>query len=230
VGSIAYSTIVAGDPSTRACTHWRPYSISNSINQRRGRRCLFSNIEYVLLPYVWRLSLMLNTGKILDITSPLLSCPKRISCPFLSLLIPLIYSSPLDSPASSSAPTWRISMAEAPNPHASFWDDIKTGGWVVRPSSSFRLLLIPIALRLNWVFLAPLLMTAPPSSPFAPLLFISHPTPLPTNDQIDPPLSQRLAGPCFCCVLHCSLVFCPPVYYCLPLLTRRTPFRHSERG
>ncbi|TFY75026.1 hypothetical protein EWM64_g8983 [Hericium alpestre] len=66
------------------------------------------------------------------------------------------------------------------------WEDIKTARWVVVPSSSLRLLLLPIILHLNWILLTPLVFSDPPPSPFAPLLFVSHPTPSPTNDETDP--------------------------------------------
>jgi very-long-chain ceramide synthase len=41
-------------------------------------------------------------------------------------------------------------------------------------------------LHVNWLIFTPLLFANPPSSPFAPLLFISHPTPSPTDDITDP--------------------------------------------
>ena len=52
--------------------------------------------------------------------------------------------------------------------------------------SSLRLLLIPVFLHINWIFFTPLIYTQPPPSPFAPLLFVSYPTPSPTNDITDP--------------------------------------------
>jgi acyl-CoA-dependent ceramide synthase len=67
-----------------------------------------------------------------------------------------------------------------------FWNDLKTGRWVVVPSSSLRMLLLPVFLHINWIFFTPLIFTQPPPSPFAPLLFISYPTPSPTNDVTDP--------------------------------------------
>ena len=83
-----------------------------------------------------------------------------------------------------------------------FWNDIKTGRWVVVPSASqthvfsrsslqfsgasLRLLLIPVFLHINWIFFTPLIFTQPPPSPFAPFFFISYPTPSPTNDITDP--------------------------------------------
>ncbi|KAI0921068.1 hypothetical protein AcW2_006158 [Taiwanofungus camphoratus] len=53
------------------------------------------------------------------------------------------------------------------------WADIKSARWVVVPSSSFKLLLIPIVLWTNWEVLAPYVAKGLPN-PFAPLLFISH--------------------------------------------------------
>ncbi|KAI0032043.1 longevity assurance proteins LAG1/LAC1 [Vararia minispora EC-137] len=94
---------------------------------------------------------------------------------------------PLESPAPSPPPTSRVAeLANASRAQNSFWEDIRTGRWVVRPSSSLRILLIPVILHLNWILLTPLITTNPPSSPFAPLLFISHPTPSPTDDVTDP--------------------------------------------
>ncbi|VDB90085.1 unnamed protein product [Peniophora sp. CBMAI 1063] len=68
-----------------------------------------------------------------------------------------------------------------------FLHDLRTARWIIHPSSSFRLLLIPIILHLNWIYLVPLLTGSHPPSPFAPLLFISHPTPSPTGDNINDP-------------------------------------------
>jgi very-long-chain ceramide synthase len=69
---------------------------------------------------------------------------------------------------------------------SSLWNDIITLRWVVVPAASLRLLLIPILLHLCWINFAPLFVNHPQSSPFAPLLFISHTTPSPTNDDADP--------------------------------------------
>jgi hypothetical protein len=41
-------------------------------------------------------------------------------------------------------------------------------------------------LHINWILFTPLILSQPPPSPFAPLLFISHPTPSPTDDSTDP--------------------------------------------
>lgn len=41
-------------------------------------------------------------------------------------------------------------------------------------------------LHLNWIFFTPRIFSHPPSSPFAPFLFISYPTPSPTDDSTDP--------------------------------------------
>ena len=55
-----------------------------------------------------------------------------------------------------------------------------------KQGASLRILLLPIFLHINWIIFTPLLFAHPPSSPFAPLLFISHPTPSPTDDITDP--------------------------------------------
>lgn len=47
------------------------------------------------------------------------------------------------------------------------------------------MLLIPIALHLQWTYIISLFIDDPPPSPFAPILFISHPTPSPTDDPND---------------------------------------------
>jgi acyl-CoA-dependent ceramide synthase len=67
-----------------------------------------------------------------------------------------------------------------------FWSDLKTGRWVVVPASSLRILLVPLLLHINWFLFTPLILSHPPPSPFAPLFFISHPTPSPTDDSTDP--------------------------------------------
>ena len=48
------------------------------------------------------------------------------------------------------------------------------------------MLLVPIVLHLQWTYLTPLVLDNPPPSPFAPLLFISHPTPAPASDPGQP--------------------------------------------
>ncbi len=83
-----------------------------------------------------------------------------------------------------------------------FWSDLKTGRWVMVPgrssslfphqpayflaASSLRILLLPVFLHINWIVFTPLISSHPPPSPFAPLLFISYPTPSPTDDSTDP--------------------------------------------
>ncbi|KAH9951612.1 longevity assurance proteins LAG1 LAC1 [Amylocystis lapponica] len=53
------------------------------------------------------------------------------------------------------------------------WADIKTARWVVVPTSSLKILLIPVVLWANWELLAP--YVAPGlRNPFSPLLFISY--------------------------------------------------------
>jgi acyl-CoA-dependent ceramide synthase len=48
------------------------------------------------------------------------------------------------------------------------------------------MLLFPIFLHINWIIFTPLIHSHPPPSPFAPLLFVSYPTPSPTDDSSDP--------------------------------------------
>lgn len=76
-------------------------------------------------------------------------------------------------------------------PKTGLLHDLRTFRWVVNPSSSFRILLIPVILHLNWVYLVPLLTGSNTPSPFAPLLFISHPTPSPTGDDINDPRYRK---------------------------------------
>jgi very-long-chain ceramide synthase len=97
------------------------------------------------------------------------------------------FDRPADSPLASPAPEKRKAAVSNYGPKSGgFWNDIVTLRWVIVPASSLRLLLIPIVLHLNWIYLTPLFMEDPPTSPFAPLLFISHPTPSPTDDETDP--------------------------------------------
>ncbi|KZP06186.1 longevity assurance proteins LAG1/LAC1 [Athelia psychrophila] len=53
------------------------------------------------------------------------------------------------------------------------WSDIMTLRWAVEPSSSFKLLLIPVVLYVSWELLASYIAQDLPN-PFAPLMFISH--------------------------------------------------------
>ena len=48
------------------------------------------------------------------------------------------------------------------------------------------MVLLPIFLHINWITFTPLILSHLPPSPFAPLLFISYPTPSPTDDSSDP--------------------------------------------
>ncbi|KAH7921816.1 longevity assurance proteins LAG1/LAC1 [Leucogyrophana mollusca] len=66
---------------------------------------------------------------------------------------------------------------------AGLWSDIKSARWVVEPASSFKLLVIPIILYINWHILAPYIAPQIPN-PFAPFLFISHH--VPTSSPEDP--------------------------------------------
>ncbi|KAG6336842.1 hypothetical protein ID866_2238 [Astraeus odoratus] len=57
---------------------------------------------------------------------------------------------------------------------ASFWSDLMSSRWVIKPASSFKLLLIPIIFFLNWELVSPYVAPGLPN-PFRPLLFISYP-------------------------------------------------------
>ena len=48
------------------------------------------------------------------------------------------------------------------------------------------MVLLPIFLHINWIIFTPLILSHLPPSPFSPFLFISHPTPSPTDDSSDP--------------------------------------------
>ena len=48
------------------------------------------------------------------------------------------------------------------------------------------MVLLPIFLHINWIIFTPLILPHLPPSPFSPLLFISYPTPSPTDDSSDP--------------------------------------------
>ncbi|OBZ70049.1 Sphingosine N-acyltransferase lac1 [Grifola frondosa] len=76
---------------------------------------------------------------------------------------PFIPQTPLDANAQDP---WSIESR-------GFWSDIKSLRWVVVPSSSFKMLLIPIVLWVNWELMAPYVATGF-RNPFSPLLFISH--------------------------------------------------------
>jgi len=56
------------------------------------------------------------------------------------------------------------------------WGDIISLRWVAVPSSSFKLLLIPIVLWLNWELITPYIVQGV-DNPFSPLLFVSHRVP-----------------------------------------------------
>jgi len=61
-------------------------------------------------------------------------------------------------------------------PQPSFWSDLKSSRWVVNPASSFKLLLIPFVLYVNWELLAPFVAQDLPN-PFRPLFFLSYRVP-----------------------------------------------------
>lgn len=96
---------------------------------------------------------------------------------------PLMPQTPTGAP---SRGRFRPSLIDTTPISQGFWNDLKSGRWVVVPSSSLRMLLLPVFLHINWILFTPLIFTQPPPSPFAPLLFISYPTPSPTDDIADP--------------------------------------------
>ncbi|KAI0068641.1 longevity assurance proteins LAG1/LAC1 [Artomyces pyxidatus] len=99
---------------------------------------------------------------------------------------PFMPQTPLDSPTDNIPPRVPRPLKNngAPSSHG-FLDDLKTFRWVVVPQSSLRMILLPVFLHIQWTYITPLLFTDPPLSPFAPLLFLSHPTPSPTGDPND---------------------------------------------
>ncbi|KIM68795.1 hypothetical protein SCLCIDRAFT_13535 [Scleroderma citrinum Foug A] len=79
---------------------------------------------------------------------------------------------PLDTPDSNSSPRYAAFYRSKEEP--SFWSDLKTWKWVVNPASSFKMLVVPIILFLNWELLGHFVAPNLPN-PFGPLLFISYP-------------------------------------------------------
>ncbi|CAE6486651.1 unnamed protein product [Rhizoctonia solani] len=55
-----------------------------------------------------------------------------------------------------------------------FWHDVISMRWMREPESSFKLLLIPLALYGNFELVTRYILEQPYSNPFAPLLFISY--------------------------------------------------------
>ncbi|KAG8742840.1 hypothetical protein FRC12_015247 [Ceratobasidium sp. 428] len=64
------------------------------------------------------------------------------------------------------------------------WHDIKTMRWMREPASSFKLLMIPLVLYVNFELVTRFIVKHPYSNPFAPLLFVSYY--LPDSDPDDP--------------------------------------------
>ncbi|EIN10456.1 longevity assurance proteins LAG1/LAC1 [Punctularia strigosozonata HHB-11173 SS5] len=92
----------------------------------------------------------------------------------------------MDSSVSDSPPNvsqTRNSSAERAAESTGLWSDIKTGRWIVRPASSFKLMLIPIVLYYNWEWIQSYLGTNHPN-PFEPMLYISHR--IPDSPEDDP--------------------------------------------
>ncbi|KAI0081743.1 longevity assurance proteins LAG1/LAC1 [Panus rudis PR-1116 ss-1] len=87
------------------------------------------------------------------------------------------HPAPLDDESRPSSPSPGSGNKRGPDPWSTesqgLWQDIKSLRWVVVPSSSLKLLLIPLALWANWELLAPYLAPGT-QNPFSPLLFISH--------------------------------------------------------
>ncbi|CAE6426849.1 unnamed protein product [Rhizoctonia solani] len=71
-----------------------------------------------------------------------------------------------------------------PGRPSGFWHDIISMRWMREPGSSFKLLLIPLALYGNFELVTRYILNQPYSNPFAALLFISHR--LPDSDPSDP--------------------------------------------
>ncbi|KIJ70047.1 hypothetical protein HYDPIDRAFT_121394 [Hydnomerulius pinastri MD-312] len=92
---------------------------------------------------------------------------------------PFLTQTPLDSntPDPNGSP---VSVMNGGFPHvrkeSGLWADLKSARWIVNPASSFKLLMIPIILFINWEVLAPYVAEDLPN-PFRPLLFISYPIP-----------------------------------------------------
>ncbi|KZT26078.1 longevity assurance proteins LAG1/LAC1 [Neolentinus lepideus HHB14362 ss-1] len=87
-------------------------------------------------------------------------------------------------PATPRRPSWTQAVSEASRDSPSskgLWPDIKTGRWIVVPSSSLTLLVIFAALYVNWAVLASYVTPKLPN-PFEPLLFISHRVPGSSDD------------------------------------------------
>ncbi|KZV72108.1 longevity assurance proteins LAG1/LAC1 [Peniophora sp. CONT] len=115
--------------------------------------------------------------------------------------------------------------------------DLRTFRWIVNPSSSFGLLLIPIVLHLNWLYLVPLLTGTHTPSPFAPLLFISYPTPSPTGDDVNDPRYRKgwldLAFVAYYIVVWSFIRQSITIHVCHPLANRygiRKPGKVSRFG
>ncbi|KAK7695872.1 hypothetical protein QCA50_000510 [Cerrena zonata] len=85
---------------------------------------------------------------------------------------------PLDAP-----PSPRPKKSSRSKASRGLWDDIRTLRWVVVPSSSLKLLLIPVVLWANWELLSPFVAKGQPN-PFRALLLISHK--IPTSTPEDP--------------------------------------------
>ncbi|KAI0053568.1 longevity assurance proteins LAG1/LAC1 [Auriscalpium vulgare] len=101
---------------------------------------------------------------------------------------------PLESPVDAPASPWPKPLFAAEigsTTSEGLLRDLRTWRWVVVPSSSLKLLLIPVVLHLQWIFITPLVFPDAPTSPFAPLLFISHPTPSPIGDDVNDPRYRK---------------------------------------
>ncbi|KAI0268253.1 TLC domain-containing protein [Gloeopeniophorella convolvens] len=96
---------------------------------------------------------------------------------------PFVPPTPLDTPSRKVSPSFKQDWTPKSR---GLWNDLKTGRWVVVPSTSLKLVLLPVFLHINWVVFTPLIYGHAIESPFAPLLFISYPTPSPTDDATDP--------------------------------------------
>ncbi|KIJ20248.1 hypothetical protein PAXINDRAFT_160852 [Paxillus involutus ATCC 200175] len=86
------------------------------------------------------------------------------------------------TPEGSSTPESTSSPVSTPNgtlthqKESTFWSDLRSARWIINPVSSFKLLMIPVILYLNWEVLAPY-VAQDISNPFRPLLRLSHRVP-----------------------------------------------------
>ncbi|OJA13848.1 hypothetical protein AZE42_00529 [Rhizopogon vesiculosus] len=95
---------------------------------------------------------------------------------------PFVVQTPMgsDTPDSCNSPV-SVPRSTVPGAKQGLLSDLLTARWVVNPVSSFKLLMIPIILYINWELLAPYIAPDLPN-PIAPLIFISYPIPSSSPD------------------------------------------------